>query len=144
MKSAKTRLGFTGLVVCGAAVLVWGAADLYAWATTGQEVLAAYGEAESVLRLVENTVSYTHLMRPMVPMEIKSSTLAPGLSNFLAMYTTSRRLWGIRGSRAPGTPWRMFSSTWASSVHEHIIAHVIPNFQKNRSSTFDSLCFHFL
>ena len=35
MKSAKTRLGFTGLVVCGAAVLVWGAADLYAWATTG-------------------------------------------------------------------------------------------------------------
>ena len=55
MKSAKTRLGFTGLVVCGAAVLVWGAADLYAWATTGQEVLAAYGEAESVLRLVENT-----------------------------------------------------------------------------------------
>lgn len=48
MKSAKTRLGFTGLVVCGAA-------DLYAWATTGQEVLAAYGEAESVLRLVENT-----------------------------------------------------------------------------------------
>lgn len=30
MKSAKTRLGFTGLVVCGAAVLVWGAADLYA------------------------------------------------------------------------------------------------------------------
>ena len=32
-----------------------GAADLYAWATTGQEVLAAYGEAESVLRLVENT-----------------------------------------------------------------------------------------
>ena len=44
MKSAKTRLGFTGLVVCGAAVLVWGAADLYAWATTGQEVLAAYGE----------------------------------------------------------------------------------------------------
>ena len=55
MKSAKTRLGFTGLVVCGAAVLVWGAADLYAWATTEQEVLAAYGEAESVLRLVENT-----------------------------------------------------------------------------------------
>ena len=31
MKSAKTRLGFTGLVVCGAAVLVWGAADLYAY-----------------------------------------------------------------------------------------------------------------
>lgn len=47
MKSAKTRLGFTGLVVCGAAVLVWGAADLYAWATTGQEVLAAYGKQKA-------------------------------------------------------------------------------------------------
>ncbi len=57
MKSAKTRLGFTGLVVCGAAVLVWGAADLYAWATTGQEVLAAYGEAESTLCPV---VAYTY------------------------------------------------------------------------------------
>ena len=67
MKSAKTRLGFTGLVVCGAAVLVWGAADLYAWATTGQEVLAAYGEAESVLRLaaqgpkVRNAVGFPPL-----------------------------------------------------------------------------------
>ena len=50
MKSAKTRRGFTGLVVCGAAVLVWGAADLYAWATTGQEVLAAYGEAAANAR----------------------------------------------------------------------------------------------
>ena len=61
MKSAKTRLGFTGLVVCGATVLVWGAADLYAWATTGQEVLAAYGEAESVLRLVDSMASAKRL-----------------------------------------------------------------------------------
>ncbi len=58
---------------------------------------------------------FTALMRPMVPMEIRSSTLAPGLSNFLAMYTTSRRLWVIRGSRAPGTPLRMSSITFASS-----------------------------
>lgn len=58
---------------------------------------------------------FTALTRPMVPMEIKSSTLAPRLSNFFAMYTTKRRLWVIKGSRAPGTSFRMFSSTSASS-----------------------------
>ena len=47
MKSAKTRLGFTGLVVCGAAVLVWGAADLYAWATTGQRCLLPMGKQKA-------------------------------------------------------------------------------------------------
>ena len=81
MKSAKTRLGFTGLVVCGAAVLVWGAADLYAWATTGQEVLAAYGEAESVLRLVENT--FTSALGKLLV-----GAAAGGVG-----------LWGLRGSR---------------------------------------------
>mgnify|MGYP000007257384 FL=1 len=81
MKSAKTRLGFTGLVVGGAAVLVWGAADLYAWATTGQEVLAAYGEAESVLRLVENT--FTSALGKLLV-----GAAAGGVG-----------LWGLRGSR---------------------------------------------
>ena len=91
MKSAKTRLGFTGLVVCGAAVLVWGAADLYAWATTGQEVLAAYGEAESVLRLVENT--FTSALGKLLV-----GAAAGGVG-----------LWGLRGSRPKdqkcGTRW---------------------------------------
>ena len=42
----------------------------------------------------------TPLMRPMVPMEIKSSRLMPVLSKRLAMYTTSRRFRVIRISRA--------------------------------------------
>ena len=74
MESAKTRLGFTGLVVCGEA-------DLYAWATTGQEVLAAYGEAESVLRLVENT--FTSALGKLLV-----GAAAGGVG-----------LWGLRGSR---------------------------------------------
>ena len=74
LKSAKTRLGFTGLVVCGAA-------DLYAWATTGQEVLAGYGEAESVLRLVENT--FTSALGKLLV-----GAAAGGVG-----------LWGLRGSR---------------------------------------------
>ena len=36
------------------------------------------------------------LIRPMVPMDIRSSTPTPVLSNFFAMYTTSRRLCSIR------------------------------------------------
>ena len=74
MKSAKTRLGFRGLVVCCAA-------DLFAWATTGQEVLAAYGEAESVLRLVENT--FTSALGKLLV-----GAAAGGVG-----------LWGLRGSR---------------------------------------------
>ena len=50
----------------------------------------------------------------MVPMEIRSSTPAPGLSNFLAMYTTRRRLWVIRGSLAPGTSFLISSITFCS------------------------------
>lgn len=93
MKSAKTRLGFTGLVVCGAAVLVWGAADLYAWATTGQEVLAAYGEAESVLRLVENT--FTSALGKLLV-----GAAAGGVG-----------LWGLRGSRPKDQKW---GTRWVS------------------------------
>ena len=36
------------------------------------------------------------LINPMVPMEIKSSTPTPVLSNFFAMYTTSLKLCSIR------------------------------------------------
>ncbi len=57
---------------------------------------------------------FTAFISPMVPMEIRSSTLAPGLSNFFAMYTTSRRLWVIRGSLAPGTSFFMSSITFCS------------------------------
>ena len=35
------------------------------------------------------------LIKPIVPMEIKSSTPTPVLSNFFAMYTTSLRLCSI-------------------------------------------------
>ena len=40
------------------------------------------------------------LIRPMVPMEIRSSTPTQVLSNFLAIYTTSRRLCSISRDRA--------------------------------------------
>lgn len=63
---------------CGACV---GRGDLYAWATTGQEVLAAYGEAESVLRLVENT--FTSALGKLLV-----GAAAGGVG-----------LWGLRGSR---------------------------------------------
>ena len=36
------------------------------------------------------------LISPIVPMEIKSSTPTPVLSNFFAMYTTSRKLCSIK------------------------------------------------
>ena len=40
------------------------------------------------------------LISPMVPMEIRSSTPTPVLSNFFAMYTTSRRLCSISSAFA--------------------------------------------
>ena len=43
---------------------------------------------------------FTALIKPMVPMEMRSSRLMPVDSNFLAMYTTSRRLWTISCCRA--------------------------------------------
>lgn len=35
---------------------------------------------------------FTALISPMVPMEMRSSVSTPVFSNFLAMYTTSRKL----------------------------------------------------
>ena len=46
----------------------------------------------------------TALISPIVPMEIMSSMPAVGVSNFLAMYTTSRRLCVMSRSRACGCP----------------------------------------
>lgn len=62
--------------------------------------------ASLILRSTLNV--FTALMSPMVPMEMRSSTFTAGDSNFFAMYTTSRRLCVIRGSRAFGFPSRMF------------------------------------
>ena len=53
----------------------------YTHLTTGQEVLAAYGEAESVLRLVENT--FTSALGKLLV-----GAAAGGVG-----------LWGLRGSR---------------------------------------------
>jgi len=47
---------------------------------------------------------FTALISPMVPMEIMSSMPADGVSNFLAMYTTSRKLWVMSRSRASVLP----------------------------------------
>ena len=47
---------------------------------------------------------FTALISPMVPMLIMSSAGTPLLSYFLARYTTSRRLWVIRSSRAAASP----------------------------------------
>lgn len=47
---------------------------------------------------------FTAFMRPIVPMEIRSSTVTPVFSNFLAIYTTSRRLCSIRAERALASP----------------------------------------
>ena len=58
----------------------------------------------------------TALISPMVPMEIKSSVPALGDSNFLAIYTTSRRLWTISGSRARLSPAEMRAITARSSA----------------------------
>ena len=66
---------------CAALRCLCGVADLYAWATTGQEVLAAYGEAESVLRLVDNT--FTSALGKLLV-----GAAAGGVG-----------LWGLRGSR---------------------------------------------
>ena len=60
------------------------------------------------------------LISPMVPIEIKSSTLTPVLSNFFAIYTTSRRLCSIRSDLASfssGVPSfsRILASLWLSS-----------------------------
>ncbi len=57
----------------------------------------------------------TAFMRPMLPMEIRSSMPALDDSNFLAMYTTSRRLWVISGSRAFSTLFIMLRITFSSS-----------------------------
>lgn len=51
---------------------------------------------------------FTALMSPMVPMEMRSSSSRQAIQIFSAMYTTSRRLCVIRGSRAFGFPSRMF------------------------------------
>ena len=56
-------------------------------------------------------------MRPMVPMEIRSSTPTPVLSNFFAMYTTSRRLCSMSSflaalsSSVPSLPMASASSS---------------------------------
>ena len=47
---------------------------------------------------------FTALISPMVPMLTKSSAGTPLFSYFLARYTTSRRLWGMRSSRAAASP----------------------------------------
>ena len=46
----------------------------------------------------------TAFISPIVPIEIISSMPAVGVSNFLAMYTTSRRLCVMRRSRAVVCP----------------------------------------
>ena len=59
------------------------------------------------------------LIKPMVPMEIKSSTPTLVLSNFFAMYTTRRRLCSIRrdlASFSPSVPKR--ASVSVSSAAE--------------------------
>ena len=53
---------------------------------------------------------FTALMSPMVPMLIISSAGTPLFSYFLARYTTSRRLWVIRSSRAQASPSAMRAS----------------------------------
>ena len=47
---------------------------------------------------------FTALMRPMVPMEIRSSMLMPVFSKRLEMYTTRRRLCSISSCRAASSP----------------------------------------
>ena len=59
---------------------------------------------------------FTALIRPMVPMEIRSSVLAPGESNFRAIYTTSRRLCSISSFRASSSSSRASSSASRSFV----------------------------
>ena len=61
---------------------------------------------------------FTALISPMVPMEIMSSMPAVELSNFLAMYTTSRRLCVISRSRASGLPAASAAKTSRSSSGE--------------------------
>ena len=45
----KKRITHTLLLVCGGVLLLWGGLDLWNWATTGQELLAAYGEVGDTL-----------------------------------------------------------------------------------------------
>ena len=47
---------------------------------------------------------FTALIRPMVPMEIRSSMLIPVFSKRLEMYTTRRRLCSISFCRAVSSP----------------------------------------
>ena len=47
---------------------------------------------------------FTALIRPIAPMEIRSSMLMPVFSNLRDMYTTSRRLRSISVARAPLSP----------------------------------------
>ena len=58
---------------------------------------------------------FTALIRPMVPMEIRSSTLTPALSNRRAMYTTSRRFRSMRMFRASWLPAAYSCKSRASS-----------------------------
>ena len=64
---------------------------------------------------------FTALISPMVPMEIRSSIPIPVDSNFLAIYTTSRRLCVISSSRAPGIPRRMVSGVISVRVTEDFV-----------------------
>ena len=52
----KKRITHTLLLVCGGVLLLWGGLDLWNWATTGQELLAAYGEVEAIVQLVGDTL----------------------------------------------------------------------------------------
>ena len=54
-------------------------------------------------------------MRPMVPMEIKSSMPTAVFSNFLAMNTTSRRFLSIRTERAVPSSFGSRATMSASS-----------------------------
>ena len=57
----------------------------------------------------------TALISPIVPIEIRSSIDAVGVSNFLAIYTTSRRLCTIRRSLLSSSPRDSPSNVSASS-----------------------------
>ncbi len=61
---------------------------------------------------------FTALMRPMVPMETRSSMPMPVLSNFRAMYTTRRRLRSISTPRTPRSPSLSRPSSSSSSSLE--------------------------
>ena len=58
----------------------------------------------------------TALMRPIVPIEIRSSIPTLVFSNFLAMYTTRRRLCSIRALFAPSSGSRESSSLSSSGL----------------------------